>query len=56
MHKKYPEIEEITARLSEKLDSDIMRELNYRVDIKGESVSVVAYEWLVENGLLEKEA
>ena len=56
MHEKYPEIEEITASLSDKLDSDIMRELNYRVDIKGESVSVVAYEWLVENGLLEEEA
>ena len=55
MHEKYPEIEEITAQLSDKLTSDIMRELNYRVDIKGESVSVVAYEWLIENGLLEEE-
>jgi osmoprotectant transport system substrate-binding protein len=54
MHKKYPEIEEITARLAEKLNSDIMRELNYRVDIEGESVSIVAYDWLVENGLLEE--
>lgn len=55
MHEKYPEIEEITARLSEKLNSDIMRDLNYRVDIKGESVSVVAYEWLVENDLIIEE-
>lgn len=53
--KKYPEIEEITAKLAEKLDSDIMRSLNYRVDIDGESVSVVAYEWLVENGLLKED-
>ena len=51
---EYPEIEEITARLADKLDSNIMRELNYRVDIQRESVSVVAYEWLVENGMLHE--
>ncbi|MGD7044517.1 glycine betaine ABC transporter substrate-binding protein [Jeotgalibacillus proteolyticus] len=55
VYEEYPEIEEITAILAENLDSTIMRELNYRVDIEGESVSVVAYEWLVENGLLEEE-
>ncbi|VXB74127.1 Glycine/betaine ABC transporter substrate-binding protein [Bacillus sp. 349Y] len=52
--KKYPEIEEITGRLAEKLDSEIMRELNYKVDIEGNSVSVVAYEWLVDNGMIEE--
>lgn len=52
---EYPEIEEITARLADRLDSNIMRELNYLVDIEGQSVSVVAYDWLVENGLLEEE-
>lgn len=52
---EYPEIEEITARLAESLNSEIMRELNYMVDVEGQSVSVVAYEWLVENGFLEEE-
>ncbi|EMF48107.1 Substrate-binding region of ABC-type glycine betaine transport system [Planococcus halocryophilus Or1] len=52
---KYPEIEEITARLADSLNSDIMRELNYLVDIEGQSVSVVAYDWLVENDFLEEE-
>ncbi|MBU9675167.1 glycine betaine ABC transporter substrate-binding protein [Planococcus sp. CP5-4] len=52
---EYPEIEEITARLAENLNSDIMRELNYLVDVEGQSVSVVAYDWLVENGFLEEE-
>ncbi|HSI66697.1 MAG TPA: glycine betaine ABC transporter substrate-binding protein, partial [Planococcus sp. (in: firmicutes)] len=47
---EYPEIEEITARLADNLDSDIMRELNYLVDVEGQSVSIVAYDWLVENG------
>ena len=51
---EYPEIEEITARLAENLNSDIMRELNYLVDVEGQSVSVVAHEWLVENGFLEE--
>ncbi|MEZ0481092.1 glycine betaine ABC transporter substrate-binding protein [Planococcus sp. SSTMD024] len=51
---EYPEIEEITARLANNLDSDIMRELNYYVDVEGQSVSVVAYDWLVENGFLEE--
>jgi osmoprotectant transport system substrate-binding protein len=52
-YEKYPEIKEITARLANNLNSDIMRELNYKVDIEGNSVSVVAHDWLVENGLLE---
>lgn len=52
---EYPEIEEITARLADNLNSDIMRELNYLVDVEGQSVSVVAYDWLVENGFLEEE-
>ena len=54
VYEKYPEVEEITAPLGEKLNSDIMRELNYKVDIEGNSVSVVAHDWLVENGLLKK--
>ncbi|KML06883.1 glycine/betaine ABC transporter substrate-binding protein [Rossellomorea marisflavi] len=52
--KKYPEIEEITGRLADKLESEIMRELNYKVDIEGNSVSVVAYEWLVDNGMIDE--
>ena len=55
VYEKYPEIEEITARLAENLNSEIMRELNYLVDVEGQSVSVVAYDWLVENGFLEEE-
>jgi osmoprotectant transport system substrate-binding protein len=54
VYKKYPEIKKITAKLSEKLNSDIMRELNYKVDIEGNSVSVVAHDWLVENDLIKE--
>lgn len=55
VYEEYPEIEEITSRLAENLNSDIMRELNYLVDVEGQSVSVVAFDWLVENGFLEEE-
>jgi osmoprotectant transport system substrate-binding protein len=54
VYEKYPEIKDITAKLADKLNSDIMRELNYKVDIEGNSVSVVAHDWLVENGLMEE--
>ncbi len=54
VYEKYPEVKEITAPLAEKLNSDIMRKLNYKVDIEGNPVSIVAHDWLVENGLLEE--
>ncbi|TCP29488.1 osmoprotectant transport system substrate-binding protein [Scopulibacillus darangshiensis] len=54
IYKKYPEIKKITKPLAEKLNSDVMRELNYKVDVEGKNVSVVAHNWLVKNGLLEK--
>lgn len=49
-----PEIEDITKVIAENLDSEIMRQLNYKVDVDGESVSLVAYNWLVENGLIKE--
>lgn len=53
-YKKYPEIKEITKPMAEKLNSDIMRDLNYQVDVEGKNVSIVAHHWLVKNGLLNK--
>jgi osmoprotectant transport system substrate-binding protein len=53
VYEKYPEIKEITKPLAEHLNSDIMRSLNYQVDVEGKSVSVVAHNWLVKNGLLK---
>ncbi|WP_085992250.1 glycine betaine ABC transporter substrate-binding protein [Oceanobacillus senegalensis] len=52
-YEKYPEIEEILAPLSDLLTSEIMRDLNYQVDIEEKSVNKVAKEFLVENGLIE---
>ncbi|PTX49349.1 osmoprotectant transport system substrate-binding protein [Melghirimyces profundicolus] len=54
VYQKYPEVEEVTQKLADRLDSATMRKLNYRVDVEGKSVSVVAHDWLVKNGLIEK--
>ncbi|MEH7238986.1 ABC transporter substrate-binding protein [Bacillus sp. JJ1562] len=52
-YENYPELEEILAPLSESLDSETMRKLNYEVDIEDRSVDEVAKEYLTENGLIE---
>ena len=53
-YEKYPEIEEIFEPLQKLLDSDTMRELNYKVDIEDQNETDVAREFLIENNLIEK--
>ncbi|UTR05698.1 glycine/betaine ABC transporter substrate-binding protein [Alkalihalobacillus sp. LMS6] len=48
-----PEIEELLRPLAETLDSEIMRGLNYQVDIERQSVALVAHDFLVEEGFIE---
>jgi osmoprotectant transport system permease protein len=50
--KKYPELEEVLNKLSGKLDDNIMRDLNYKVDKLGESPEKVAEDFLKEIGLI----
>ncbi|MBM7841118.1 osmoprotectant transport system substrate-binding protein [Alkalihalobacillus xiaoxiensis] len=50
-----PEIEELLQPLADLLDSEIMRGLNYEVDIERQSVTLVAYNFLVEAGLIEED-
>ncbi|CAH0261360.1 Osmoprotectant-binding protein OsmX [Peribacillus sp. Bi96] len=50
---KYPELRDLLNALSDKLDSDTMKNLNYRVDIKHEDINEVAKTWLDEQGLLD---
>ncbi|WP_164217207.1 glycine betaine ABC transporter substrate-binding protein [Virgibacillus sp. YIM 98842] len=52
-YENYPEIRELLQPLTDELDSEIMRELNYQVDIEERSVNDVAREYLEENGFLE---
>ncbi|MFA1820210.1 glycine betaine ABC transporter substrate-binding protein [Virgibacillus oceani] len=52
-YENHPEIRELLQPLTDELDSEIMRELNYQVDIEESSVNDVAREYLEENGFLE---
>lgn len=47
-----PKMGNITQPLSDKLDDDVMRHLNYQVDVEGKNVRTVTRNWLVEYGLL----
>lgn len=53
IYEKHPEIEEIFAPLDDLLTSEVMRKLNYEVDIEERSVDEVAREFLIENDLIE---
>ncbi len=49
---KHPEITQILAPLSERLDTETMRRLNAQVDVDGLDADDVAEKWLEEEGLL----
>lgn len=49
---QYPEIEEILSPMIHLLDQETMTELNYQVDGQDRETEDVAYDFLVENGLL----
>jgi len=49
---KHPELQRILEKLSGMITDEIMRELNYRVDVLGDSPQEVAKYFLVKNGLI----
>ncbi|MGO1973190.1 MAG: glycine betaine ABC transporter substrate-binding protein [Propionibacteriaceae bacterium] len=49
---EHPEIADIMAPISERLNADTMIELNGRVDLDGEGERDVAEEWLEDEGLI----
>ncbi len=51
---KYPEIEEALSKLAGKLNEQAMQDLNAKVDDQGMKEEVVAHEFLVSIGLVEK--
>ncbi|WP_181350977.1 glycine betaine ABC transporter substrate-binding protein [Thalassobacillus sp. CUG 92003] len=53
INEEYPEIAELTAGISDNMNSDTMRKLNYQVDIEEKSVKDVAEQWLTDQGLIE---
>lgn len=50
--KKYPEIEKALNKLADQITDDEMREMNYKVNVKGNKASEVAREFLEKAGLL----
>lgn len=51
--RQYPQLREIFVPISQKLDTETLRRLNYEVDVKGRSPDNVARTWLEEEGFIE---
>ncbi|MBM7646754.1 osmoprotectant transport system permease protein [Scopulibacillus daqui] len=51
---KYPEIKKALNKLSGKITDAQMREMNYKVNVKGEPAEKVAKDYLIKAGLLHK--
>ncbi|MEV6959666.1 glycine betaine ABC transporter substrate-binding protein [Streptomyces sp. NPDC051207] len=52
--KKHPEIAEILAPITKRLDNSVARTLNAKVDVEGEDPHQVALDWLVEEGFVKE--
>jgi osmoprotectant transport system substrate-binding protein len=52
--KKHPEIAEILAPITKKLDNSVAQDLNAKVDVEGEDPHQVALDWLVEEGFVKE--
>ena len=50
---QYPQLEKVFAPISRELDTQTLRELNYAVDVEGESPETVAARWLKDNEFIE---
>lgn len=51
---KYPELEDVLSLLEGKITDEKMRKLNYEVDVNGKDPKIVANEFLVNEGLINK--
>lgn len=50
---KYPELQACIELLSGQISDEVMMQLNYKVDVKGEDPEKVAHDFLVEKGYIE---
>jgi len=51
--KKYPQLEDLFAPVSEKLTNDALLKLNAQVDVDGREPADVAFEWLKKEGFVK---
>ncbi len=54
-YERHPEIADVLAPITRKLDNDVARKLNARVDVDGQDPHQVALEWMVEEGFVVEE-
>lgn len=50
---QYPQLEDLFAPISEKLDTETLQDLNYEVEVENKSPDEVAERWLRKNGFVE---
>lgn len=50
---EFPQVADLFAPVTEKLTSDVMIDLNARVDVDGEDAADVAFDWLVKERLIK---
>ena len=53
MFEQYPQLRELFAPISKKLDTKTLLDLNYAVEVEGKAPEAVARQWLRENGFVE---
>jgi hypothetical protein len=51
--KQYPQMRKIFVPVSQRLDTETLRDLNYAVDVEGKTLENVAETWLKEEGSIE---
>lgn len=52
--KKHPELEAVLNQLAGKITESQMSQMNYQVGVEGQSAEEVAYEFLLQEGILQK--
>lgn len=52
--KEHPEIAEVLAPITKKLNNTVARELNSKVDVEGQDPHEVAKDWLIEEGFVKE--
>lgn len=50
----YPEVKDIMAQIAPLLTDEVLLDLNYQVDVEGKEPSDVAFQWMVDKGLVTK--
>lgn len=49
---RYPELEDVFARIAPTLTDEALRSMNLRVDVDGEEPAEVAFEFMIDNGFI----